>query len=119
MVTLRSGSLASNFLRRSVMTSPSLPSEYHVMRNWVCANADGGNDTSDTDTSDTKMAAIDISWRTTINPSRNLPAWAICCSILQPHLCLARDDNKYHRGSLGLVRVLAAQRAHLLPPLTS
>src|SRR6266702_3155236 len=63
-----SGFLASNFLRMSAMTSPSLPSEYHVMRNCVCAMADGDNNVSDAD-----MAAIDIIWRTTIHSSRNLP----------------------------------------------
>src|SRR5438552_3143471 len=96
MVTLMSGFLASNFLRMSVMTSPSLPSEYHVMRNCVCAKADGDNEISDT-----VMAAIDISRRTTINPSRNLPSWQICSCSMLPHLRVERGDNQYHGGGLG------------------
>ena len=55
------------------MTSPSLPSEYHVMRNCVCAKADDDNNVSDASISDTDMAAIDISRRTTI---QSLPEFA-------------------------------------------
>src|SRR5471032_2983794 len=94
MVTLISGFLASNLLTMSVMTSPSLPSEYQVMRNCVCASADGAIDTSGTDMAATKTP-IDISLRTIMISSQI--AWPATMFLLNSsaHHRVERGDNQY------------------------
>src|SRR5580698_4931109 len=95
MVTLISGFLASNFLMRSVMTSPSLPSEYQVMRNCVCAKANGDNDVSDSDMAAAKTQN-DTSLRTTIDPSRICLRRQTCFLVFSAaHLRVERGDNQY------------------------
>src|ERR1700722_3309718 len=100
MVTLISGFLASNFLTRSVMTSPSLPSEYQVMRNWVCALADDCHETSDPAMAAAKTQS-DTSLRTVINPSRICLQRQTCFLLtLWAHLRVERGDNQYARRGM-------------------
>src|SRR5882757_2343077 len=94
MVTLISGFFASNRLTRSVMTSPSLPSEYQVMRNCVCANADGAIDSSGTDMAATKTP-IDISLRTLIISSQIAGPATMFLLNSWVHHRVGRGDNQY------------------------